>query len=43
MLYKLFELFTIYAESLNGKPVKDNREAKSLRRQIESTQTPHIL
>jgi len=43
MLYKLFELFTLYTEALNDKPVKDNREAKSLRREIECKQTPHTL
>jgi len=43
MLHKLLELLAIYVESLNNKPVKDNREAKSLRREIECKQTPHIL
>ena len=42
MFYKIFELFTIYAESLNVKPTVDNREAKAIRRELESKQTPHI-
>lgn len=42
MFYKIFELFTIYAESLNVKTVVDNREAKAIRRELESKQTPHI-
>lgn len=43
MIYKLFELFYILVEGVNKKPQEDNREAKLLRREIESKQSPHIL
>jgi hypothetical protein len=43
MFYKLFELFHIYVEAVNNKPQEDNREAKMLRREIESKQSPHTL
>ncbi len=43
MIYKLFELFHILAEAVNKKPQEDNREAKLLRREIESKQSPHTL
>lgn len=43
MFYKLFELFHIYIEAVNNKPQEDNREAKMLRREIESKQSPYTL
>lgn len=45
MIYKLFELFYTFVEDVNKKTStqEDNREAKMLRREIESKQSPHIL
>ena len=45
MIYKLFELFYTFIKDVNKKPLtqEDNREAKMLRREIESKQSPHIL
>ena len=45
MIYKLFELFYTFIKDENKKPStqEDNREAKMLRREIESKQSPHIL
>ena len=45
MIYKLFELFYTFIKDVNKNPStqEDNREAKMLRREIESKQSPHIL
>jgi hypothetical protein len=42
MIFKLFEYVNIFVKSINEQDENTRREAKILRREIESKQTPHL-
>lgn len=42
MIFKLFEYVNIFVKSINEQDENTRKEAKILRREIESKQTPHL-
>ena len=42
MIFKLFEYVNIFVKSINDQDENTRKEAKILRREIESKQTPHL-